>query len=82
MFYSNLVNCVWSEWGDWSVCSKTCEGGIKKSKRSVFTKAMHGGLDCTGDAEKEELCYPDPCPGNDPPSWIAFRTQQQRAISN
>ena len=38
-------------------------------------------MDCDGDAEKEELCYPDPCPGNDPQSQIAFRTQQQRAVS-
>ena len=68
MSYSILVNCVWSEWEDWSLCSKTCEGGIRKSQRSVFQKAMYGGLDCTGDAEKEELCNPDPCPGNDPTS--------------
>ena len=81
MFYSILVNCVWSEWEGWSPCSKTCEGGIRKSQRSVVQKAMHDGMDCDGDAEKEELCYPDPCPGNDPQSQIAFRTQQQRAVS-
>ena len=82
MFCSILVNCAWSEWEEWSLCSKTCEGGIRKSQRSVVQKAMHGGLDCDGVAFKEELCYPDPCPGNDAPSCIAFRTQQQRAVSN
>ena len=57
------------------MCSKTCEGGIRNSQRSVLQDAVYGGLDCTGDSVREEMCYPDPCPGKNIHSLIAAKNQ-------
>ena len=57
------------------MCSKTCEGGIRHSQRSVSQDTMYGGLDCAGDSVKEEVCYPDPCPGKNNHSLITTENQ-------
>ena len=33
---SLIVNGQWSEWGDWSECSRTCEGGISSRGNSIL----------------------------------------------
>ena len=58
-----VVDCVWSQFGNWSECSKTCGGGKKTSKRKIITEAIGGGKDCDGDNTKVESCNEQPCPG-------------------
>ena len=61
----HLVDCVWSPFGNWSECSKSCGGGSKVAERTVETKAIGGGKACEGDSRKIKLCNEQPCPGMD-----------------
>ena len=58
-----VVNCVWSPFGNWSKCSKTCGGGEKVAERNIITEAKVGGKDCEGSNTKIESCNKQPCPG-------------------
>merc|ERR1719401_2183529 len=40
------VDCVLSEWSDFSKCTKDCEGGVQGKTRSLMTKAKNGGEAC------------------------------------
>ena len=56
-------DCRWSPFSEWSECSKTCGGGVRRSTRKVLQIASDGGRDCLGDYEKIEGCNKEPCPG-------------------
>lgn len=53
------VDCILS---DWSVCSKTCGGGVRT--RTVLSQAQYGGRSCdrTDIFPLSEPCNTDPCP--------------------
>ena len=55
------VNCVWSNFTEWSLCSVPCGNGTQTRGRSVITLAQNGGTNCTGDATETTPCNPDPC---------------------
>jgi len=40
------VNCVLSEWGTWSQCSKTCDQGVKTRARTTTTQPSCNGDVC------------------------------------
>ena len=42
------INCEWSDFGDWSDCSKSCGGGEKSRTRFELKQAEHGGAACAG----------------------------------
>ena len=56
------MHCEWSEWGIGD-CDKTCGGGLRTKTRSQIQEALHGGTNCTGDAQITESCNVDECPG-------------------
>ena len=58
-----LENCQWSDFGEWSQCSKSCGGGERTSKRAISQPSMYGGKECEGDDKKIESCNEQPCPG-------------------
>ena len=62
-FINNLVDCEWSDFGEWSECSKSCGGGEKTSNRSVVKSALYGGKECEGKEIQIGSCNDQPCPG-------------------
>ena len=54
----NTQKCpIWSEWGYYSECSKTCGNGVKKRKRNCLY-----GDNCEGEAEQSTFCNDELCP--------------------
>ncbi|CAK9027555.1 unnamed protein product [Durusdinium trenchii] len=41
-----VVDCQWSEWYEWSVCSASCDGGTKRRNRNVAVAPQNGGSLC------------------------------------
>ncbi|CAJ1370240.1 unnamed protein product [Effrenium voratum] len=56
------VHCEWATWGQWSKCSKECNGGLTSRQRSENISAAHGGRKCEGSAAEEMVCNPHGCP--------------------
>ncbi|RUS75554.1 hypothetical protein EGW08_016679, partial [Elysia chlorotica] len=53
----------WSEWGDWTECTKTCGGGVRSRERTCTNPAPdNGGQECEGGPQETSICNPDPCP--------------------
>jgi hypothetical protein len=48
------------KWGKWTVCSKTCGGGVKVRKPLVKVIGKHGGKSCP--SEQEKTCNTGDCP--------------------
>ena len=40
------IDCQWSKWGDWSACTKSCDGGQMTRHRSIDVEASGGGRGC------------------------------------
>ncbi len=47
-----ILGCHWSEWTDWSSCSRTCGGGVTRRMR----ERLPGLGRCDGAAEEETSC--------------------------
>ena len=58
-----LVDCQWSTYGEWSECSKSCEGGFMTSNRTKIGEPMFGGKECDGNETRTEVCNMNSCPG-------------------
>ena len=58
------VDGGWSDYGDWSECSKSCGGGERTRSRTCTNPSpADGGAECTGESEEKEACGNDPCAG-------------------
>ena len=57
-----LVNCEFGEWGNWTTCSKSCDGGDQTRQRSIATAAAFGGTECSGDLKETQSCNTQNCP--------------------
>ena len=62
---SNLVDCVWSVWGEWNTCSVTCGTGMRSHSRSRIEDSdpLCRGADCIGVTQETESCQIVPCAG-------------------
>ena len=49
-------------WGQWSSCSKSCNGGTMSRRRSVIKQAQCGGRPCGGPSTEVQRCNEHPCP--------------------
>ena len=58
-----IVDCVLSEWSNWSSCPVTCGGDIISRDRQVTVEAAYGGEECSTNLGETLSCGEDPCPG-------------------
>jgi hypothetical protein len=58
---NNPVDCVLSEWSEWSACDQECGGGWQTRTRTVVTPASCGGAACDPTFLEAKGCNPDPC---------------------
>lgn len=56
------TDCKWQEWAEWTACSASCNGGIRKKVRDQNRSASNGGLPCTGNRTETDACNTQPCP--------------------
>jgi hypothetical protein len=57
------VDCDYTEWSDWSECTLTCGGGIKRRSRLGDSPPKKGdGTECEKDLQETEPCNAEPCP--------------------
>merc|ERR1712241_1550176 len=49
------IDCVWSDWGPFGECDKTCGAGFRHSTR-ISTGPFYGGAECVGDATQKQPC--------------------------
>ncbi|KAJ8046309.1 Hemicentin-1 [Holothuria leucospilota] len=58
------VDGGWSDYGEWSECSQTCEEGIQTRIRTCTNPTpQYGGLECEGDDRETQICG-NRCPGH------------------
>lgn len=57
-----IVNGDWFEWGPWSLCTVTCDGGLRSRSRECDMDS-YGNLTaaCAGDATVTEACHTFSC---------------------
>eukprot|EP00731_Ephydatia_muelleri_P026831 Em0018g931a len=56
------IDCQWTDWGNWSRCSVTCDGGTQTRSRQFLVSAQYGGKACVGDSVQTAACNSQPCP--------------------
>lgn len=56
------VNCMLSEWSEFSACSMSCGGGEMKRTREIKQPAKHGGTQCQQEKSEIQSCNSHSCP--------------------
>ena len=51
----------WSEWGPWSVCSKTCGAGVRERIRTCTNPKPVNYPQCAGTSQGEQECNNQTC---------------------
>merc|ERR1711874_878040 len=66
----------WSEWSQFTTCSKTCDTGVKSRSRECNNPpTSNGGEHCVGNSTQSVECNTHPCPGDEGWSqWSQFTT--------
>lgn len=56
-------DCEWGHWVQWSLCSKSCDGGQRSRHRNIFIHPTGGGKQCEALDSTSELepCNHAPC---------------------
>lgn len=61
--YSCKVDGGWSDYEDWSTCTKTCGGGTQTRSRTCNNPSpANGGSNCAGSASESQNCNTHFCP--------------------
>eukprot|EP01012_Entosiphon_sulcatum_P049575 TRINITY_DN6820_c0_g1_i6.p1 TRINITY_DN6820_c0_g1~~TRINITY_DN6820_c0_g1_i6.p1 ORF type:complete len:7637 (+),score=112.47 TRINITY_DN6820_c0_g1_i6:5459-28369(+) len=55
------VNCVVSEWTEWSLCSVDCGGGRRTRSRTITTPPSGNGSSACPPLSEIQDCNPEPC---------------------
>mmetsp|Transcript_47229 Transcript_47229/g.101089 ORF Transcript_47229/g.101089 Transcript_47229/m.101089 type:complete len:520 (-) Transcript_47229:182-1741(-) len=56
------INCEFGQWGDWSVCSRTCGTGWNRRERGIHTYPQGQGANCDGYTFEYGACETTACP--------------------
>lgn len=56
------VDCQWSSWSKYTLCSKTCDTGTMSRNRVKSPLETFGGRPCSGDSEESNFCNTQGCP--------------------
>jgi hypothetical protein len=56
------TDCTWDDWDTWSMCEKSCGGGLQTRSRFVLKKADSGGRECEGYPKQQQVCNKESCP--------------------
>ena len=61
----NQQQCpYWTEWSEWTDCSKSCGGGDRsKVRQCTVPLSARSSLPCPGPVNASETCNVNPCPG-------------------
>jgi hypothetical protein len=57
------LDCVFSEWGVWGVCSVLCDGGTSTQHRTIISPSAYGGSPCPA-MNATQACNTQGCPVN------------------
>lgn len=62
LFYF-VVDGLWADWTNWTMCSADCGGGAKNRERTCSApEPAHGGMACDGPVADTADCNTTPCP--------------------
>ncbi|TRY75710.1 hypothetical protein TCAL_01259 [Tigriopus californicus] len=56
------MDCKWSDFTQWSGCSKSCNAGIQTRERHIVMLARNGGKHCEGEDKETRFCNIQQCP--------------------
>lgn len=56
------IDCVMSEWSEWSDCDVDCGDGTQTRTRTVLSQPQNGGAACSDVVSETRACYQPPCP--------------------
>ena len=54
------VHCAVGQWGSWSTCTQTCDGGMQTRTREITVAAANGGTACP-QTEDTQTCNTEAC---------------------
>lgn len=55
-------DCVWDDWGTWTKCTKSCNGGIRQRHRGIYSAPRGNGQLChPQDTHEVEACNTQDC---------------------
>eukprot|EP00057_Strongylocentrotus_purpuratus_P011435 XP_011665909.1 PREDICTED: SCO-spondin [Strongylocentrotus purpuratus] len=57
----SCLDCVLSEWTEWTNCSALCDGGTTRRHRNITVPAAYGGTPCNGSLLESRGCNMEPC---------------------
>lgn len=69
---SDILEDGWAQWSQWSICSRSCDGGVTTQLRKCDRKTG-----CKGASVKYRICNMQPCP-----DVVDFRATQCTAYNN
>ena len=79
-FYLTIVDCEWTDWDEWTSCSKSCGGGKRSTTRAIKIPASNGGKECSGFSELEVVCNTNMCKGSVLGCDILFKSKMPKLI--
>eukprot|EP00435_Cladocopium_sp_Y103_P048679 s223_g14.t1 len=56
------VDCSWTDWSPWDICSVSCGGGTARRSRKINELKQGGGAQCRGESEESQPCNAQECP--------------------